>query len=91
MTSAPHHRKIQLRIGWTILVAGVLLAGFNLIRVAAKGDSFNIASDNAFNAVALIVLSAALFGLSRIDHPYVRLSQVILFALIGYFAIRLSI
>jgi signal transduction histidine kinase len=90
MMPNPHHLKIQRRLGWVILVAGIALAAANIVDAIGNRELFERPDDRIFNALWVIAPAAALFLLSRIKHTSARYAQVMFFGLIGFFAMSIN-
>ena len=88
MTPSPHHLKIQRRLGWVILVAGIALASANIIAEFVGHEPYYRDNDRIFNALGIILPAAVLFLLSRLKHTSARYIQVAFFGLIGFFAMN---
>ena len=84
MNSAPHHRTIQRRIGLTLFVTGLAIAGYNLLRVVGNREAYTFTSENVFNALTVIGIAVLVLIISRVDHPSMRLVQVAVFAIVGF-------
>jgi signal transduction histidine kinase len=87
MTNLPVHYKIQKRIGYVHFLICVVLSLLNVIRMISSGisasGSFLGMDGHVRNAVFMFLFGLMILGLSRVNHPAIRMMQVAVFGMAG--------